>query len=76
MIPEEQQNLIKKQKSFRKNALKKEDLGRLVDKELALLPITDFWDTNKKTWKSNVYVKFWKQSSLCMKKMFANQNFE
>ena len=31
MIPEEEQNLIKKKKSFRKNALKKEDLARLVD---------------------------------------------
>ena len=30
-IPEEEQNLIKKKKSFRKNALKKEDLARLVD---------------------------------------------
>ena len=42
MIPEEEQNLIKKKKSFRKNALKKEDLARLVDKELVLLPFTDF----------------------------------
>ena len=31
IIPEEEQNLIKKKKSFRKNALKKEDLARLVD---------------------------------------------
>ena len=30
-------------KSFRKNALQKADLERLDDKELALLPITDFW---------------------------------
>ena len=61
MIPEEEQNLIKKKKSFRKNALKKEDLERLVDKELALLPITDFWDTKKKTWKSSTYGNFGKR---------------
>ena len=45
--PEEEQSLIKKKKSFRKNALAKADLERLGDKELALLPMTDFWDTNK-----------------------------
>ena len=31
MIPEEEQKMIKKKKNFRKNALKKEDLARLVD---------------------------------------------
>ena len=42
MLPEEEQSLIKKKKSFRKNALAKGDLERLGDKELALLPMTDF----------------------------------
>ena len=49
VIPEEEQNLIKKKKSCRKNCLKKEDLERLVNKELALLPIGDFWDIKKKS---------------------------
>ena len=35
VIPEEEENLIKKKKRFRKNCLKKEDLERLVDTELA-----------------------------------------
>ena len=76
MIPEEEQNLIKKKKSFRKNALKKEDLARLVDKELVLLPITDFWDTKKKTWKSSMYGNFGKRNSDRMKNIFGKQNFE
>ena len=73
IIPEEEQNLIKKKKSFRKNALKKEDLARLVDKELALLPITDFWDTKKKKWKTSVYGNFGKRNSNRMKKLFENK---
>ena len=76
IIPEEEQNLIKKKKSFRKNALKKEDLARLVDKELALFPITDFWDTNTKTWKSSVHGNFGKRNSDRMKNIFGKQNFE
>ena len=76
IIPEEEQNLIKKKKSFRKNALKKEDLARLVDTELALLPITDFWDTKKKAWKSSVYGNFGKRNSDSMKNIFGKQNFE
>ena len=72
IIPEEEQNLIKKKKSFRKNALlvKQEDLARLVDKELAFLPITDFWDTKKKKWKTSVYGNFGKRNSDRMKKIF------
>ena len=73
MIPEEEQNLIKKKKSFRKNALKKEDLARLVDKELVLLPITDFWDTKKKTWKSSMYGNFGKRNSDRVKKFLENK---
>ena len=76
VIPEEEQNLIKKKKSFRKNCLKKEDLERLVNKELALLPIGDFWDIKKKKWKSNVYGNFGKQNSVRMKKVFGKSNFE
>ena len=76
IIPEEEQNLIKKKKSFRKNALKKEDLARLVDTELALLPITDFWDTKKKAWKSSVYGNFGKRNSDRMKNIFGKENFE
>ena len=49
ILSEAEQNLIKKKKSFRKNALQIADLERLVDKELALLPLTDFWDTKNKT---------------------------
>ena len=76
VIPEEEQNLIKKKKSFRKNCLKKEDLERLVNKELALLPIGDFWDIKKKKWKSNVYGNFGKQNSVRMKEVFGQENFE
>ena len=76
VIPEEEQNLIKKKKSFRKNCLKKEDLERLVDKELALLPLSDFWDIKKKKWKSNVYGNFGKQNSVRMKEVFGQENFE
>ena len=68
--------LIKKKKSFRKNCLKKEDLERLVDKELALLPLSDFWDIKNKKWKSNVYGNFGKRNSVRMKKVFGNENFE
>ena len=45
ILSEAEQNLIKKNKNFRKNALQKADLERLEDKELALLPLTDFWDS-------------------------------
>ena len=58
ILSEAEQNLIKKKKSFRKNALQKADLERLEDKEVALLPLTDFWDSKNKTWKSNVYGNF------------------
>ena len=54
VIPEEEQNLIKKKKCFRKNALQKVDLEQLGDKEFDLLRMTDFWDTMNKTWKSHV----------------------
>ena len=76
VIAEEEENLIKEKKSFRKNCLKKEDLERLVGKELALLHISDFWDTKKKKWKSNVYDNFGKQNSVRMKKVSGKENFE
>ena len=75
-LSEAEQNLIKKKKSFRKNALQKADLERLEDKELALLPLTDFWDSNNKTWKSNVYGNFGKRNSTRMKKIFGKKKFE
>ena len=58
LLTEEEQNLIKKKKCFRKNALQKVDLEQLGDKEFAFLPMTDFWDTKNKTWKSDVYGNF------------------
>ena len=70
ILSEAEQNLIKNKKSFRKNALQKGDLERLVDKELALLLLTDFWDTKNKTWKSNVYGNFGKGNRGRMKKIF------
>jgi len=56
--------------------IQKTDLERLVDKELALLPLTDFLDTKNKTWKSNMYGNFGKRTSDRMKKIFRKQNFE
>ena len=76
ILSEAEQNLIEKKKSFRKNALQKADLERLVDKKLALLPLTDFWDTKNKTWKSNVYGNFGKRNSVRMKKIFGKNEFE
>ena len=50
VIPEAEKSLL--QKKFRKNALKKQDLERLNDSEFLLLPLTDFWDSKKKNWKT------------------------
>tara|TARA_B100001123_G_scaffold258076_1_gene287664 strand:- start:157 stop:483 length:327 start_codon:yes stop_codon:yes gene_type:complete len=62
-------------RSFRKNALKKQDLERLNDSELLLLPLTDFWDSKKKNWKTNVYGNFGKRNSDRMKNLFGQEKF-
>ena len=75
VIPEAEKSLLQKKKSFRKNALKKEDLERLNDSELLLLPLTDFWDSKKKNWKTNVYGNFGKRNSDRMKNLFGQEKF-
>ena len=72
--PEEEQNLVKKKKkSFRKNALQKADLEHLQDKELALLPITDFWDTKNKTCKSEMYRNLGSGKAVASRKVLENK---
>lgn len=75
VIPEAEKSLLQKKKSFRKNAFKKEDLERLNDSELILLPLTDFWDSKKKNWKTNAYGNFGKRHCGRMKNLFGQEKF-
>ena len=75
VIPEAEKSLLKKKKSFRKNALKKEDMVRLTDNELLLLPHMGFWDNRKKNWKTNIYGNFGKRNSDRMKNLFGQEKF-
>ena len=74
MIPEEEQNLIKKKKSFRKNALKKEDLERFVDKELFVAHHRLLGHQEENVEIEHVR-QFW-EAEQRMKNIFGKQNFE
>ena len=65
-----------KKKNFKsKIAMSVPGLNRLPDEQLALFPVKEFWDANKKAWRSTKAGVLAKSRSIKMRNLFGIENF-
>ena len=70
VVSESEKAILARKKITAKKALNKNDLDKVSDDELRLLPLKDFWDHGKKEWKKNVAGNFGKQNNEQWKRLF------
>ena len=75
IISEDEKALLMKKSNRVKNALSAKCLAKLIDPQIKLLPLKDFWDSQKGKWKSNVFGTFGKQNSTRFKRIFGADKF-
>ena len=74
-VSDAEAKLVKEKNFTSKLAMSLAELSRLGDEQLALFPVSDFWDKKKRTWKSTNAGVWAKASSVKMKRIFGTDTF-